>query len=92
LEKELVWIAKNNPSPLEIQEILSILIDERQSQPTASHYEALILGNCDPEHGSIASVEIILEEMRDEGITIGASIYAAILKVSPDGLDLAQQN
>ena len=81
LERELQWYAKKAPSLPTIREILYILIEKRGVQPTAEHYEALILGNCDPEHGSVDKVEKILQEMKDEGITISAPIYNAILKV-----------
>ncbi len=81
LERELMWVAQKAPSLSTIRDILSILIGQREVRPTPLHYEALILGNCDPEHGSVDSVAKTLREMKDEGITIGASIYNAVLSV-----------
>ena len=81
LERELMWVAHKAPALSTIQEILSILIGKREVQPTPLHYEALILGNCDPEHGSVDHVQKILREMKNESITLGAPIYNAVLKV-----------
>ena len=74
---------QQNPSLPKIYEILDILIEKEKEQPKSLHYEAVILGNSDPEHGSIENVEQILEAMKHEGIAIGAPIYNAVLRVSP---------
>ena len=81
LERELQWVANNKPSLPVFQEILTILIKHRQIRPKAAYYEALILGNCDPEHGSLENVEALLVEMKDEGIMIGTPVHLAVLKV-----------
>lgn len=81
LDRELAWTMENYPSITRIEEMLSILIFERQCHPNPWHYEALILGNCDPEHGSVANVQNVLEEMKEAQIAIGATIYNAVLKV-----------
>lgn len=81
LERELMWVAHKAPALSTIQEILCILIGKRGVQPTPLHYEALTLGNCDPELGSVEYVQKILREMKNENITLGAPIYNAVLKV-----------
>ena len=82
LEEELRWIAHEMPHPKPIRNILEILVERRLVKPGPLHYEALILGNCNPEHGSAANVRDILQEMEQENMTIGAQIYHAVLKVS----------
>ena len=84
LERELKWRAHEKPSLPMIKEILTILIKHRHRRPNATYYEALILGNCDPEHGSLASVDDVLDEIDAEGVPISASVYHAILKVRID--------
>ena len=81
LERELAWTAKNKPNKSDIRDILSILIQERGVQPSSRHYEALILENCHPQQGSIASLEAVLEEMKVSDVAKGAAIHSAVLKV-----------
>jgi hypothetical protein len=81
LEKELMWIAEKKPFLPRIEEILHILIEQRHIRPKVSYYQALILGNSDLARGSVANVERILQDMKEEGVPIGASIYNAVLKV-----------
>ncbi|KAJ9614618.1 hypothetical protein H2200_002755 [Cladophialophora chaetospira] len=87
LEAELRWVARNAPAPRAIRNILRILIEERGIKPTPSHCEALILGQCHPEFGSIENVKRILEAMEEEGIPLEAPILLAaltVLSVHPD--------
>ena len=81
LERELMWVAYQASSLSTIQEILFILIGKRELRPTPLHYEALILGNCDPDHGSFENIPNILREMEEDNVTIGAPIYNAALRV-----------
>ena len=87
LEAELRWVAINAPAPRAVGNILRILIEERGIKPTPSHYEALILGQCHPEFGSIQNVKTILQGLEQEGIPLEAPIlFAALtaLSVHPD--------
>jgi hypothetical protein len=90
LQGELRWIARNTPHPAPIRNILKILVSERQVKPTPSDYEALILGQCFPEHGSAENVKIILEEMEREGVPMEPSVLYAVLTVSPCPRSLMQ--
>jgi hypothetical protein len=81
LEAELRWVARNAPAPRAVRNILRILLEERRIKPTPSHYEALILGQCHPEFGSIGNVKIILQEMEREGLPFEAPILLAVLTV-----------
>ncbi|KIW74295.1 hypothetical protein Z517_12235 [Fonsecaea pedrosoi CBS 271.37] len=81
LEAELRWIAKNTPHPRAVRNILQILIQERRIKPTPEHYEALILGQCFPEYGSIENVKLILQEMERESVPLEMPILLAVLTV-----------
>jgi hypothetical protein len=81
LEKELAWLAGNYPSSPEMRDIFDALV-ERGIKPAGAHYEALILSNCDPQHGSVANVQAVLDEMRQTGVTLSGSTYGAVLKVT----------
>lgn len=81
LEKELAWTVKNTPRAADVRDILRLLIEERGIQPSTQHFEALILENCDPRHGSIENVQRILEDMRRESVPMNTAIHRAILKV-----------
>lgn len=89
LEEELSWRAHHRPNLKMIYDILQRLVKEYHIKPTTVHYEALILANCDPMHGSIDAVKELLREMESERIAIGASTYHAalrVLSVHPDHL------
>ncbi|KAI4286070.1 MAG: hypothetical protein L6R38_000187 [Xanthoria sp. 2 TBL-2021] len=64
-----------------IREVLRILIRERGVQPDRRHYQALLLANANPQHGSPVEVTRIIEEMEDSAITLDSAAYHAILKV-----------
>ncbi|EXJ69545.1 uncharacterized protein A1O5_07581 [Cladophialophora psammophila CBS 110553] len=81
LEAELRWIAKNTPHARAVRNILKILIQDRKIRPAPDHYEALILGQCFPEYGSIENVKLILQEMEREGIPLEVPILLAVLTV-----------
>jgi hypothetical protein len=81
LEKRLQQIAHHSPSVRSISNLLRVLTVHRSVKPTVSHYEALILSNCDAELGSINTVKAVLQEMEREQLAIGTSIYEAVLKV-----------
>ncbi|KAL9583527.1 MAG: hypothetical protein Q9203_005048 [Teloschistes exilis] len=49
-----------------IHEILRTLIEKRGEQPNRRHYQAMLLGNTDAQHGSPAEVAHILQEMEAE--------------------------
>ena len=80
LEKEVVW-ASGHRGVRDVQEILQLLVEKYAVEPTAVHYEAMIRANGDAEHGSIESVKKILQEMEQENMIIGTSIYQAVLSV-----------
>ncbi|ETI20244.1 hypothetical protein G647_08278 [Cladophialophora carrionii CBS 160.54] len=87
LEAELRWVARNTPAPRAVRNILRILLEERNIKPTPGHYEALILGQCHPEFGSIENVKTILQEMEREGLPLEAPILLAaltVLSIHPD--------
>ncbi|OCT48127.1 hypothetical protein CLCR_03972 [Cladophialophora carrionii] len=87
LEAELRWVARNTPAPRAVRNILRILLEERKIKPTPSHYEALILGQCHPEFGSIGNVKTVLQEMEREGLPLEAPILLAaltVLSIHPD--------
>lgn len=81
LEKELMWIAYNDPHPEPIQNILRFLIREHHKRPKPEYYEALILGHCNDRHGSISAVREILKEMEDYHIEFTATALLGVLKV-----------
>jgi len=81
LEKELHWRAHHQPYPEAIHNILQVLVEDRLIKPKTLYYEALILSNCDAEHGSVDNVREILEQMEQEDLPMGAVIYLAVLKV-----------
>ena len=66
---------------LRVQEITEILVTERNEAPNARIYLALILANTSPQHGSLAGVKRLLEEMVEEGIVPDSATYHAVLKV-----------
>ncbi|RMZ82520.1 hypothetical protein DV737_g1957, partial [Chaetothyriales sp. CBS 132003] len=81
LEKELFWLANNNPTSKHIDDIFNELTTARGVTPTSAHYEALVLRNCDPSHGSVDRIKDVLAAMRIKGVAITASVYQAALMV-----------
>lgn len=81
LEQELQLIAHGQPHPGPIGNILTTLIKDRLVKVSPHHYEALILGNCHPETGSIDAVKAILREMFREEVPIISSVAFAVVKV-----------
>lgn len=81
LEIHLQRVAHNFPSVGIVHNLLRVLTVHRSVKPTVSHYEALILSNCDAELGSTKAVKAILQEMEREHVAMGTSIYEAVLKV-----------
>ncbi|KAI4095790.1 MAG: hypothetical protein LQ339_007153 [Xanthoria mediterranea] len=63
------------------REVLKILIGERGVKPDRRHYQALLLANANPQHGSPGEVMDLVEEMEDSAITLDSAAYHAILKV-----------
>ena len=64
-----------------VQSIIRKLVEDHHQEPDLRLYEGLILSNADPQNGSAAAVEEILEDMGNEGIVPDSAIYHAILKV-----------
>lgn len=67
---------------IRIREVLRTLIENRGEQPNRRHYQAMLLGNTNAQHGTPAEVAHILQEMDTEGISLDSAAYHAILKVS----------
>ena len=65
-----------------VQEIVEILVKDRNEAPNKRIYLALLLANASPQHGSPTEVVRLLQEMAKEGITPDAGAYHAVLKVS----------
>ncbi|KAL9004319.1 MAG: hypothetical protein Q9188_002861 [Gyalolechia gomerana] len=63
-----------------IREVLKIMIQDRGEKPNRRHFQALLLANISPEHGSAAEVVRILQEMEDESIMLDSALYHAILR------------
>lgn len=81
LEQELQLIAHGQPHPDALGNILTILIQDRLVKVSPHHYEALILGNCHPETGSLDAVKTILREMYREEVPIISAVAFAVVKV-----------
>lgn len=81
IEEKLADMARHDPNVDGIQFMLQELLEVRHIEPQARHYEALILSNCCPRHGSASALYPILTEMEGERIAIGASTLSAVLKV-----------
>ena len=63
------------------QRVVKELVVDHGEDPNLKIYEALILANTSPVHGSIVEVQRILDEMQEERIPPDSSIYHAVLKV-----------
>ena len=64
-----------------IREVLKILIRERGVKPDRRHYQALLLANTNPQHGSSVEVTRIIDIMENSGMALDSVAYHAILKV-----------
>ncbi|KAL8762124.1 MAG: hypothetical protein Q9184_001840, partial [Pyrenodesmia sp. 2 TL-2023] len=64
-----------------LQEILRVLIHDRGEKPSRRHYQALLLVNTSPQHGSAAEMVRVLLQMEEAGITLDSAAYHAVLKV-----------
>ena len=82
LEEKLHDVALHLPGINSVYPYLETLIKKWHVKPRASHYEALILANCQGEFGALQTVQHVLEEMERENIEIGASVYAVTFQVS----------
>lgn len=63
------------------RESLRELVQDRGERPGRTHYQALLLANTSPQHGSAAEVHRILQEMEEAGITLDSAAYHAVLRV-----------
>ncbi|KAI4204330.1 MAG: hypothetical protein LQ348_001287 [Seirophora lacunosa] len=63
------------------RESLRELVQDRGERPGRTHYQALLLANTSPQHGSAAEVHRILLEMEEAGITLDSAAYHAVLRV-----------
>lgn len=80
LHEELRRTSTAGDSP-RLQEILRALIHDRGEKPNRRHYQALLLANISPQHGSAAEVVRVLLQMEEAGITLDSAAYHAVLKV-----------
>ena len=65
-----------------VHTLLKSLIKDYGDEPSQRHYQAMLLANADPCHGSAAEVAIILQQMESEGHSLDSAAYHAIIKVS----------
>ncbi|KAL8869947.1 MAG: hypothetical protein Q9174_003892 [Haloplaca sp. 1 TL-2023] len=66
---------------VQIHELLRSLTQDYGDEPSQRHYQAMLLANVDPCHGSAAELAIILQQMESEGHTLDSAAYHAIIKV-----------
>lgn len=66
----------------EILELVQLLITDKGEKLSLFHYDALIRANADAAHGSVDAVKVLLQEMKEEGISGDAGLYHAVLQVS----------
>lgn len=78
---EELWRTSTAADFPRLQEILRVLVYNRGEKPSRRHYQALLLVNTSPEHGSVAEVVRILLQMEEAGITLDSAAYHAVLKV-----------
>ena len=69
------------PNAKATNKLLRKIILDEHVRPEVSHYEALVLSNCDPKNGSVDMIEAVLQEMEEQEIEVGSAIYTACLKV-----------
>ena len=66
---------------LRVNALVELLVRDRHEKPNPRLYQALLLANADPYHGSPAEVRRLLREMEDEDIIPDSATYHAVLKV-----------
>ena len=81
LLKQLQQAAVKKPDAKATNKHLRKIILEEHVRPEVSHYEALVLSNCDSKNGSINTIEAVLQEMEEQKIEVGSAVYIACLKV-----------
>jgi hypothetical protein len=81
LERELFWVAHHEPDLPAVEALLVYLIVQRQLQPTAVHYEAAVVANCDPMHGSAEYAQTLAENARASGLQAASLLDTALLQV-----------
>ncbi|OQE31407.1 hypothetical protein PENSTE_c001G08470 [Penicillium steckii] len=89
LERKLQEDMARNPKISDAERFFQVLIRDRKVQPTARHYKALILANCDYKFGSSLAVQRLLDEMDLNNIAMDSgTLHAALqaLAVHPDYL------
>lgn len=64
-----------------IRNCVEILVKERGQKPNLRLYDALLLANTDPQHGSAGEVARILDEVAVEGLTPDSTTYHTVLRV-----------
>ena len=65
-----------------VKRLLKLLMNEHHEKPNSRLYEALILANADPKHGSPQAVDRLLLEMVEQDLIPDSAIYHAALKVN----------
>ncbi|KAJ5599170.1 hypothetical protein N7450_000237 [Penicillium hetheringtonii] len=87
LERKLQEDMARNPRIGDAERFFRVLIRDRKIKPTARHYKALILANCDYTFGSSVAVQRLLNEMDSNNIAMDSgTLHAALqaLAVHPD--------
>lgn len=82
LERKLQEHMARKPNIRDAERFFQVLIRDRQVRPTARHYKALILANCDYEFGSALAVQRLLDEMDLNNIAMDSGTLHAALQVS----------
>jgi pentatricopeptide repeat protein len=81
LHERLRQITSEEGAYQRIANLVEYLIKDRGEKPTLIHYDALIRANADAENGSAEVVELLLKEMKEEGIGADSALYHAVLQV-----------
>ncbi|KAJ5974486.1 hypothetical protein N7481_011696 [Penicillium waksmanii] len=87
LERKLQEDMAIKPKINDAERLFRVLIRDRQIRPTARHYKALILANCDWAFGSSLAVQRLLDEMDLNNIAMDSGTLHAALQavaVHPD--------
>lgn len=82
LERKLQEDMARKPNIRDAERFFRVLIRDRQIIPTARHYKALILANCDNEAGSSSAVRRLLDEMNLNNIAMDSGTLHAALQVN----------